>query len=496
MYKKHFTEFNASILSSIDILNFRNIITARSITALLLVLFVTVEFTSAQQVFERKTTDVGNIGLTITNVGNIGKPDVRNNPAGAPSFEYPLNSGQEHLFEAGIWIGARRNGADIRVSTASITDPSGYVTGKPGFEFTNNGTPIQERSSFQDSPLFSPEAVSHQDFIARFSDSRTSIITDGASIPISGHDQPLYADVVLQSYNWNFSFTEYFSILKYTITNNGQDTWDSVYVGMYADLVNRNVNSSTETGSAFFNKNGIGYLDSLYTTYVFDAGSNDQPSVNTYGGLSLIGADYRDHFFHPSNDSFLVNQGVNPPDVGPSYWLFSAGAGDFRGPADDQDRYSRMAEDFPLDQYRQRLKYDGIDAAGNYISMISMGPIPVVEPGESFDIYFAYTGALKPQEFQGLEGKRIDTTETRRIFNDNLGWVYRTFYGEDSNGNGRLDEGEDINQDGQLDRYLIPEPPLSPTLHVELEAGTATLHWAKPPQPATHPVSPENDLNG
>lgn len=68
---------------------------------------------------------------------------------------------------------------------------------------------------------------------------------------------------------------------------------------MYADLVVRNVNTATETGGEFFNKNGLGYLDSLYTAYVFDAGSPDNPSINTYGAMSIIGAEYRGEFFIP-----------------------------------------------------------------------------------------------------------------------------------------------------------------------------------------------------
>ena len=58
------------------------------------------------QPFERVATDVGNTGLALTNAGTLGRPGVNNDPSGLPSFEYPLNSGIEHLFEAGLWVGA------------------------------------------------------------------------------------------------------------------------------------------------------------------------------------------------------------------------------------------------------------------------------------------------------------------------------------------------------------------------------------------------------
>ena len=51
-----------------------------------------------------KYTNVGNIGLTITNFGTYGHgfslwPDQ-------PSCEYPRGSGIEHIFDGGLWIGA------------------------------------------------------------------------------------------------------------------------------------------------------------------------------------------------------------------------------------------------------------------------------------------------------------------------------------------------------------------------------------------------------
>jgi hypothetical protein len=449
-----------------------------------------------QQVFDRKVTSIGNTGLSITNVGVVGKPDVRANPAGDPSFEYPLNSGTEHLFEAGIWIGAFYGGGELRVSTSAVTNSAGYATGQSGYEFTNDGTVIVERTRFPESNLYSPLAVSHQDLIARFSDRRLTINTPSGQIPIRGHELPLFADVTLESYNWNFGFTEAFTILKYTITNGGTVTWDSVYVGQFADLVVRNVNTTLETGSNFFNKNGLGWLPDLYTVYAFDAGSQDNPSLNTYGSMAVLGSTYRGEFFHPSNAAYLQNKGIRAPKVGPSWWLFAAGAGDFTRPADDVERYSKMATTFPYDQYAQQLREDGQNGAGNYISLVSIGPYPKVEPGESIDVYFSYVAALKPPQFQGLNNKRTDTEETRRLLVDNLGWAFRTFQGEDKNNNGVLDAGEDINRNARLDRFLIPEPPDRPRMRVELEAGKAIIYWDNRAESSIDPVTGIQDFEG
>lgn len=462
---------------------------------LTMIAMLPLEYLTAQQVFDRKITSQNNIGLAITNVGTIGKPDVRSNPSGDPSFEFPLNSGQEHLFEAGFWIGVKVGGA-VLLSSSAVTNPTGYSTGRSGYEFTNDGTTITERSSLPESPLFSPLAVSHQDFITSFSDKRTAIETGGASITINNHTQPLYVDVALKSYSWNFAFTESFSILEYTFTNNSDETWNDVYIGLYADLVNRNVNSALETGGAFFNKNGIGYLDSLYTTYVFDAGSADNPSLNTYAGVSLMGADYRGSLFHDSNKDYLADNGMDAPKVGPNYWLFSAGTGVFVSPSDDNERYNKMVNVFPYEDNAEPLRTDGQTSNGNYISFISIGSFPEVLPEESFKVYFSFVGGLKPQDYQTLAHKKTDTEATRVDFIENIGWAYRTFYGEDANRNGVLDADEDINQNGVLDRFLIPEPPASPKLRVELDAGKVKLYWDKRAEDSIDPISREKDFEG
>ena len=110
-------------------------------------------FSGIAQTFEEKTIEIGNIGLNVTNVGTLGRPNVRNTPDGAPSMEYPLNSGIEHLFEGGLWIGAQVDG-EIRVSTSAVDAASGYSTGRSGFEFSATA-PILERSTLHSTPHWS-----------------------------------------------------------------------------------------------------------------------------------------------------------------------------------------------------------------------------------------------------------------------------------------------------------------------------------------------------
>ncbi len=446
----------------------------------------------SQQQFDRRAVEVSNLGLSITNVGTFGRPNVRNQPIGLPSMEYPRGTGTEHLFEAGLWLGARVGGA-VLVSTGAVTDASGYQTGKGGFEFTNDGLRIEERSTFPDSEFFSPMAVSHQDLVARFTDRNTTI----NGVPIREHDQPLFADVQLESYNWNFGFAEGLSILRYDITNNSDDIWEDLYVGMYSDLVARNVNTTTDVGSDFFNKGGLGFLDSLgradggsplHALYVFDAGSTDDPSINTYGASVILGSEYRDIEFHPRYERLhrtqLDDMGFDAPHVNPAFWLFSAGSGIFNRPGDDLERYNRMATPWPINQYREQLRTDGQTSQGNYIQLLSIGPFPEVLPGETVTVYMAFVAALKPEDFQGLEGKPIDNVDSRVHLVEAIDWAYRIF------------EGQYDTLSGNRERYLVPEPPDVPRLRVELDEGSATLYWDRRAEETIDPISGEKDFAG
>jgi len=439
---------------------------------------------SAQNVFERKAVEVSNLGISFTNVGTIGRPNVRNVPVGEPSMEYPRGSGTEHLFEAGIWLGANVNG-EIRVSTSAVTNAAGYSQGAAGFEFTNDGALFLERSSLQNDPNFSPVAISHQDLIATFTDRNTTI----GNQAIAGHTTPLYADITMESYNWNFGFTEAMTIIKYDITNNSQDTWRDVYFGIYSDMVVRNITTTVETGSAFFNKGGMGWLDDQYAMYIFDRGSSDQPRINTYGANVILGTEYRGVEFHPRRSEQVIEAGLQPPRVGPDFWLFGSGAGAFSRPNDDLERYNRMAAQWPLNENREALRNDGYSSNGNYIQLNSIGPFPVINSGETVSVYIAFVAAQMPQAFQGVIPSQVanvddyDNEASRANLVENIDWAYRLFDGTE-------------NEDGTRTRFLVPEPPTVPEMRIELNAGTASVYWSDISESSIDPVTQEEDFAG
>ncbi|MEL7360678.1 MAG: hypothetical protein AAFN13_01275 [Bacteroidota bacterium] len=477
---------------------------------------------AAAQPFEERVVDIGNVGLTVTNAGYVGNNNIRNAPSGAPSFEYPLDSGIEHLFEAGLWVGAVRPDGTISVRTGSITSGGGYSPGAGGFEFVQ-AEPFQERSTLLGSPAFSPLAVSQQDFLTAYAD--TFAVIPGTSTPTPDPQGSLGIVVRQRSYAYSFPFAEAFVVMEFEVENVSGGPLDSVYVGIWEDLVVRNVFTTQEGGGDFFNKNGRGVLgyptvgedgavsytpdDSLFVSYAYNLGG-DEESLNTYGSVSFLGATWDDagaeRFFHPFVADEYVADGLSVPLVHTRYWKFADANPTLARPGSDDDRYFRMATPLPLDQpipgqegqgsLADRLSSDGLVSQGNWIGLYSIGPFPRLEAGESLTATFAWVAALKPDRFQDLGGRRLDTDETRALLRTNAFFAQRTFAGEDANYNGRLDTGEDLNGNGTLDRYLIPEPPPGPNVRVEVESGRAILYWDDFAENAIDPVSGRADFEG
>ena len=155
-----------------------------------------------------------------------------------------------------------------------------------------------------------------------------------------------------------------------------------------------------------------------------------------------------------------------------------------------------MAEVFPYQDNENALRTDGQSANGNYISFLSMGPFPQVEPGETITLYFVFSAALKPDQFQNQAGKSVDNEASQVNLISTLQSANSVFRGEDKNKNGALDPGEDTDGDGQLTRYLFPTPPDSPKTRIVLEAGKVSIYWDKTAEESIDRVSGEVDFEG
>lgn len=408
-------------------------------------------------------------------------------------MEYPINSGIEHLFESGLWLGARVEGQTL-VSSVTQDAASGYSTGASGFEFSAEvGATIAQRSTLTNSEFFAFDGISHQDMVIDFSDK--NVVIPGTSIVISEHTQPMGAQVHLETYAWNYSFADFFVLFNYRITNESLKTWDSVYLGMWQDMVVRNVNVATDFGSAFFSQGGYGYEDSCLANYAFD-NDGDPGFTDSYGAVQFLGIEWRDLFIHPSNAEAVIASGYPEPKVHSNFWIFnSTGAPPYNAPADDLQAYEKL---------KKGLNYADPDlpgflanpgSTGGLTNLISAGPLESVEPGEGFNVVFAMVCA-KQDAPPGSVGLARDTEEARVELIEHLGWAKRTYNGEDLNGNGLLDEGEDLDNDGELDRYILPEPPATPNVKIIPSNTRIDVYWDDLAESSIDPISQRVDFEG
>lgn len=437
-------------------------------------------FGQTPDTYNEQLTTAGNVAGTVTNLGTIGNAFSGSfNVEGQPSWEYPAGSGIEHIFDGGLWVGGLVNG-EIAVSTGAVDDASGYATGKAGFEFTSKQS-LEERSSLFDSPFFDPNAVSHQDFFSTFSDTATTVFTGSNNIQILDHLRPLGVEVEFQSYNWNFAFANFFVILNYRITNVSTQPVDSVYVGFWLDGVVRNVNITPPGGSAFFNKGGNGYIDSLNMCYEFDS-NGDIGFTDSYMSTKYLGSEYN-------------GECVLRPDFRVHYntWQFRNSSDPlYFFPSSDLQKYSKMKSGLNyLSSWEQIQR--AISGANNRSNLISAGPFYTLNPGDYVDVAFAIVCARR-----GFDGNPAadNTPDQRANMIQNAGWAQTAYDGEDINANCILDPGEDRDGDGRITRYILPTPPDVPRMRVEARDNAIDVYWTDNSEASQDPISKEFDFEG
>jgi len=433
-----------------------------------------------QDVFTEKVTSAGNVAATVNNLGMIGNAFSGSfNVEGFPSCEFPANSGVEHIFDGGLWIGGIVDG-EVAVSTGAADDPSGYATGKQGFEFTSK-TPLQERSSLFDSPFFRPDAISHQDFFSTFTDTATRINTGGGNIQINNHLRPLGVEVEFEAFNWNFSFANFFIILNYRIRNISSRSIDSLFLGYWVDGVVRNVNITPPGGSAFFNKGGNGFIDSLSMGYEFDA-IGDIGFTDSYVATKYLGAEQNGQC--PTSPNFEVHfnswQFQNSND--PLYFF----------PSNDLQKYGKMSTGLNHLPAWPTIETT-LNSPNNRSNLVSVGPFNRLNPGETIEIAFAIVCARRV--FDGNPAA-ANTPRQRANLIQNAQWAQTAYEGEDANGNCMLDPGEDRNGDGRITRFILPTPPDIPPMKVVADDHRITVYWTDKAEQSVDAISKKMDFEG
>ena len=437
---------------------------------------------------ESKYTNIGDIGLTVTNFGTYGNgfskwPDE-------PSCEYPLGSGIEHIYDGGLWVGAfisndsLGNGRVGPMVTTGAVDASSVSSRGGGFEYTNSpGSVIQERSSLLDSRYYNPSAISHQDFVMDYVDTNT-VLSNGEVIE---NHKPLGLAVHQETYTWDYPFANFFVIMNYTIKNVSKKYLDSVYIGLWTDPVVRNTKvTSPRIGGPFYAHGGDAYSDSLKMAYEFDS-DGDPGFTNSYIGIQFLGST-------PTIDSIFVTGQDTLPGVNYVSWQYkNTDNANYFAPQDDIQRYKKMQGYFGgSNRYGKGINPSDLKLPSNRSELITHGPYKSIAPGDSVNIVFAIVCAKK----YGNDPMNLDTKLQKKNLYANAEWALRAYYGEDRNRNGKLDPNEDLNGDGKITRYILPAPPLTPKIKVFPENQKATIYWDKRAESSVDPISGKKDFEG
>ncbi len=463
--------------------------------------------TATGQTFEEKITSASSVRLNVTGVGTFGNAfRGYRDGTGDQSCEYPVGSGKEHLFESGIWFGGLVNGQTL-VSTSAYDNPRGYTTGAPGFEFTViPEIPFQEKSTLFSSPFLTVDAVSHQDFIVNYTD--TNITIPGTGTQISEHLQPLGLKVIQETYNYNFTFSDFFVIVNLKFVNVGNRTIDSAYAALWSNTVVRNINVTPagSGGAAFYNKGGNGFIDSLGLAYCYDH-SGDVGFTESYIGQRFLGAEDKNGFHHFAFDSTFNTRTQQWQqenfDINYNAWTFNNSSDPvFFLPGSDNQRYQKMTRGLNDNECWSATTsgncpngtlQEQLNAAGNRSDLIAVGPFRDFAPGDTIEAVYAFVLATKNED--GNPNSDNNATQRENLV-ANADWAQTTFNGEDKNFNGILDPGEDKDGNNEITRYILPTPPDAPRTKVIAKENTIEIYWSDNSEFSIDPITQEMDFEG
>ncbi len=155
-------------------------------------------------------------------------------------------------------------------------------------------------------------------------------------------------EIQMETYNFNFTFSDFLVIVNLKLTNRGQNTYENFHVGLWNNTVVRNVNI-TPAGSGgvdFYNKGANGYMDSLQLAYCYDA-AGDPDFTMSYIGQNSLARRTKTGFHHPELDSTFnpQRQQWEPDDFKLHYnaWEFNTSANPvFFFPSNDAARFQKM----------------------------------------------------------------------------------------------------------------------------------------------------------
>ena len=334
-------------------------------------------------------TNVGLLGLTVTNLGYLGNGFDSPRPSG----EYPIYSNVEHLFLGGLWVGAETLDGRRLVSTGA-QDASTLSAGEEIREFGDyleTQEPIHNWSNRQNADNYNANAIAPQHIEMAF--------TDVVNLPASSH-VPLGLKVWQRAFAWSSRYADDYVIIEYNIINQSSTILKDVYVGYWNDTTvgntdhNNPYDPQAPVGWNYYDdKNGgwgpaewvpPGYAPEgdpgIWMMWEHDD-DGDEGVATSWIGTRLLGS------------SRAPEPADGVPPVSYNSWKF-------RGVPAEDDTYPNPDNPDEMRPGKYQIMANGAFTVGetqaqdytiasDWMGLLSTGPFPVLAPNDTITVAFA-----------------------------------------------------------------------------------------------------------
>ncbi len=373
------------------------------------------DLTGLGRVLELDGSNVHDAGELWTHVGNWGvfgsMPSTMVSFAFAPSAEWPADSGVEHLFISGLWIGALKDGTPA-VSTSAMEmefrpteDPIDIIyhsfEGAPGgtrypADADDDGDGLVDED-WLDGHDNDGDGLVDEDFAAISDQMFSCWFTDDqpASQMLYPDHEPLGLMVRQESYQWEDDRFDDAVAMRFVVENAGEETFEEIYLGFFADC-----DIGSREQAEYWNDDAIDYWSGMVDTeygsvpvrmaYAYDT-DGDDGATPSYFGIVLLG-----HTVDSSGVAAPSVSGINGVQIFSGIQPYEYG-GD---PTDDFQRYECISSSV-IDNGMEN---------GDYRVLISSGPFASLAPGETLEIHYALVAG------NGLEGLLENAAHAQRFF--------------------------------------------------------------------------------
>jgi hypothetical protein len=150
-----------------------------------------------------KQHNVGKVRQVVTNMGTMNK--ALTNFPGLVNSEFPPNSNEEHLYQAGLWVGGINPNGDTLVSETQSHYRNEFF---PTASRSDTIWSVARGETVQIPYWQNYVGISDQDFVCRYSDDNLTNIENHT---------PLHVEVIQTSHAWSSTPVDEFIVFKYKV---------------------------------------------------------------------------------------------------------------------------------------------------------------------------------------------------------------------------------------------------------------------------------------